>query len=89
MDLTRFGMGLKRWLAFGILGFLLILLGITEILDNRFFSNLYKLYFFFLIGSGVFIVYISISEALKRGGFDDVRLLEQYYRKHVSSLWQP
>lgn len=65
MDLTRFGMGLKRWLAFGILGFLLILLGITEILDNRFFSNLYKLYFFFLIGSGVFIVYISISEALK------------------------
>ncbi len=30
----------------------------------------------------------SISEALKRGGFDDVRLLEQYYRKHISSLWQ-
>lgn len=65
MDLTRFGMGLKRWLVFGILGFLLILLGITEILDNRFFSNLYKLYFFFLMGSGVLIVYISISEAMK------------------------
>lgn len=64
-DLTRFGMGLKRWLVFGILGFLLILLGITEILDNRFFSNLYKLYFFFLIGSGILIVYISISEGMK------------------------
>lgn len=64
-DLTRFGMGLKRWLVFGILGFLLIVLGITEILDNRFFSNLYKLYFFFLIGSGILIIYISISEGMK------------------------
>ncbi len=64
-DLTRFGMGLKRWVLFGILGFLLVILGITEILDNRFFSNLYKLYFFFLIGSGILIIYISISEGMK------------------------
>lgn len=58
-------MGLKRWLLFGLLGFLLILLGITEMLDNRFFSRVYMLYFGFLIFSGILIIYVSISEALK------------------------
>lgn len=64
-DLTRIGMGLKRWILFAILGFLLIILGITEMLDNRFFSRTYILYFSFLILSGFFILYISILEGLK------------------------
>ena len=64
-DLTRIGMGLKRWILFAFLGFLLIILGITEMLDNRFFSRNYILYFSFLILSGLFILYISILEALK------------------------
>lgn len=64
-DLTRIGMGLKRWILFAIFGFLLILLGITEILDNRFFSRNYMLYFAFLILSGVLVLYISVLEGLK------------------------
>ncbi len=64
-DLTRIGMGLKRWLLFAILGFLLIILGITELLDNRFFSRDYLIYFGFLILSGILLVYISISEGIK------------------------
>ena len=64
-DLTRIGMGLKRWILFATLGFLLIILGITEMLDNRFFSRTYILYFSFLILSGFFILYISILEGLK------------------------
>ena len=64
-DLTRIGMGLKRWILFAVLGFLLIILGITEMLDNRFFSRTYILYFSFLILSGFFILYISILEGLK------------------------
>lgn len=64
-DLIPVGIGLKRWLLFGLLGFLLIILGITELLDNRFFSNTYKLYFSFLILSGIFIIYVSVSEGMK------------------------
>ncbi len=64
-DMVPVGIGLKRWLLFGLLGFLLIILGITEILDNRFFSNVYKLYFAFLILSGLFLIYISVSEGMK------------------------
>lgn len=64
-DLSPFGIGLKRWLMFGLLGFLLILLGITEILDNRFFAKTYLLYFSFLILSGIFIIYIAVSEGMK------------------------
>lgn len=64
-DLMPVGIGLKRWLLFGLLGFLLIILGITELLDNRFFSNTYKLYFSFLIFSGIFVIYISVTEGMK------------------------
>lgn len=64
-DLTRFGMGLKRWVLFATLGFLLVILGITEILDNRFFSRSYMIYFGFLIFSGLLIIYISVNEGMK------------------------
>ena len=29
----------------------------------------------------------TISEALKRGGFEEVRKMEVYYRKQINALW--
>lgn len=65
MDWLQVGLRLKRWLVFGILGFLLIILGITEILGNRFYSRNYQIYFGFLILSGIWILWVSINEVLK------------------------
>lgn len=59
------GLGIKRWLIFGTLGITLLIMGIVEMLRNRMFSMVYLIYFGFLAISGIFILYLSISEGMK------------------------
>ncbi len=59
------GLMIKRWIAAGFLGIILLIQGIVEMMRNRMFSMNYMLYFGLLIASGIFIIYISISEGMK------------------------
>ena len=61
----RFGVGIKRWVLFVIVGIALLILGVVEILINRFFSPNYILYFIFLIISGVVLMFIGVNEGVK------------------------
>lgn len=64
-ELLSVGLGLKRWMLFAFLGFLLVVLGITEISLNRFFHRNYIIFYAYLIVSGLVVVWISLSEGLK------------------------
>lgn len=59
------GLGIKRWVLFGTLGITLLIMGLVEMLRNRMFSTIYLIYFGFLAISGIFILYLSISEGMK------------------------
>lgn len=59
------GVGIKRWIMMAALGTLLLIMGITEILLNRYFAPTYILYFAYLILSGLFLIYIAVNEGLK------------------------
>ncbi len=61
----KFGLGIKRWILFVILGIALLIMGVTEILMNRFFAPNYILYFVFLIISGILVMFIGVNEGIK------------------------
>ncbi|PKK39758.1 LPPG:FO 2-phospho-L-lactate transferase like, CofD-like [Clostridiaceae bacterium JG1575] len=75
-DWLRYGLRLKRWIVFGLLGILLILLGSTEILTNRFYSMNYQIYYGLLIVSGSYIVILSHLEGVKN-------FVESMYRGEI------
>ena len=64
-DLLKPGINLKRWLAFGIFGILLIAFGFTELVTHRLYSLYYKIFYMFLNITGVFVLYISVTEIMK------------------------
>lgn len=64
-DWLKIGIGLKRWILFGILGIGLTIFGIIELLRFRYYSFDYKLYYFFLIVSGIISFYVALNEGIK------------------------
>ena len=64
-DWLKPGIKVKRWIAFGILGVLLITFGFTELVNKRVYDTYYKLFYVFLNVTGIFVIYISITEVMK------------------------
>ncbi len=63
--LVKAGIKVKRWVLLAIMGILLIVFGMLEFVRNRFYSSYYIAFYVFLIGSGVFVLYISVTQGMK------------------------
>jgi hypothetical protein len=48
-DWLKAGIKVKRWLAFGIFGILLISFGFTELVNHRVYNLYYQVFYVFLI----------------------------------------
>ena len=64
-DWFKLGIRVKRWILFGILGILLIAFGFTELVNKRLYDIYYKGFYLLLNITGIFVIYISISEVMK------------------------
>ena len=64
-DWMRPGVKLKRWIFFGIFGILLIAFGFTELVTRRVYDIYYKIFYICLNLTGIFVIYISITEMIK------------------------
>ena len=64
-DWLKVGIKVKRWLAFGVFGILLIAFGFTELVTHRVYDLYYKIFYIFLNITGVFVLYISVTEVMK------------------------
>ncbi|HEY5524037.1 MAG TPA: YvcK family protein [Clostridium sp.] len=64
-DWLKAGIKVKRWILFGVLGVLLIAFGFTELVTRRVYDIYYKIFYVFLNITGIFVIYISITEAMK------------------------
>lgn len=64
-DWLKPGIKVKRWLAFGIFGVLLIAYAFTELVTHRVYDLYYKILFIFLNITGVFVLYVSVTEVMK------------------------
>ena len=59
------GVKIKRWIVFGLFGILLIAFGFNELVIHRVYDIYYKLFYICLNVTGVFVLYISITEGIK------------------------
>lgn len=64
-DWLKPGIKVKRWLAFGIFGVLLIAFGFTELVTHRLYDFYYKIFYIFLNITGLFVLYVSVTEVMK------------------------
>ncbi|MGL5085096.1 MAG: gluconeogenesis factor YvcK family protein [Clostridium sp.] len=64
-DWMRPGVKLKRWMVFGIFGILLIAFGFTELVTRRVYDFYYKIFYISLNLTGIFVIYISVTEMIK------------------------
>jgi len=64
-DWLKPGIKVKRWVLFGFLGVLLIAFGFTELVTRRVYDIYYKIFYVFLNMTGIFVIYISVTEAMK------------------------
>ena len=64
-DWLKPGIKVKRWLAFGIFGILLIAFGFTELVTHRLYDFYYKIFYIFLNITGLFVLYVSVTETMK------------------------
>lgn len=64
-DWLRPGIKVKRWIIFGLFGILLISFGFTELVTRRVYDIYYKVFYIFLNITGVFVIYVSVTEAMK------------------------
>ena len=65
IDWLKPGIKVKRWIVFGIFGILLIAFGFTELVTRRVYDTYYKIFYVCLNLSGIFVIYISVTEAMK------------------------
>ena len=65
VDWLKPGIKVKRWIIFGVLGILLIAFGFTELVTRRMYDTYYKVFYAFLNITGIFVIYISVTEAMK------------------------
>lgn len=64
-DWIKPGIRVKRWIAFGLFGVLLIAFGFNELVTHRVYDIYYKLFYICLNVTGIFVIYISITEGMK------------------------
>ena len=64
-DWLKPGIRVKRWLAFGVFGILLIAFGFTELVTHRVYDLYYQVFYIFLNITGIFVLYISVTETMK------------------------
>lgn len=64
-DWLKPGIKVKRWLAFGVFGILLIAFGFTELVTHRVYDLYYQIFYVFLNITGIFVLYISVTETMK------------------------
>ena len=64
-DWLKPGIKVKRGVVFGVFGILLIAFGFTELVTKRLYDFYYKMFYIFLNLSGLFVIYISVTEAMK------------------------
>ena len=64
-DWLRPGIKVKRWIVFGLFGVLLISFGFTELVTRRLYDIYYKVFYIFLNITGIFVIYVSVTEAMK------------------------
>ena len=64
-DWLKPGIKVKRWLAFGVFGILLIAFGFTELVTHRLYDFYYKIFYIFLNITGLFVLYVSVTETMK------------------------
>lgn len=65
IDWLRPGIKVKRWVMLGAMGVLFIIFGVIEFVNRRFYSSYYISFYVFLITSGIFVVYISITQGMR------------------------
>lgn len=65
VDWFRPGIKVKRWVMLGAMGILFIIFGVLEFVNRRFYSMYYISFYVFLITSGVFILYVSITQGMR------------------------
>ncbi|MBA5850722.1 YvcK family protein [Clostridium sp. cel8] len=61
----RPGIKVKRWIMLGAMGGLFIIFGVIEFINRRFYSIYYISFYIFLIVSGIFVVYISVTQGMR------------------------
>ncbi|WP_294405760.1 YvcK family protein [uncultured Clostridium sp.] len=64
-DWLKPGIKVKRWLAFGVFGVLLIAFGFTELVTHRLYDFYYRIFYIFLNITGLFVLYVSVTEIMK------------------------
>jgi uncharacterized cofD-like protein len=64
-DWLKVGIKVKRWLAFGFFGILLIAFGFTELANHRVYNWYYLIFYISLNITGVFVLYISVTEIMR------------------------
>jgi len=65
LDWLKIGIKVKRWLAFGIFGVLLIAFGFTELVMHKMYNLYYQIFYVFLNITGIFVLYVSVTETMK------------------------
>lgn len=65
IDWLRPGIKVKRWIALAFMGILFIVSASIEIVQHRFYSIYYNSFYIFLIISGAFLIYISVTMGLR------------------------
>lgn len=65
VDWLKPGIKVKRWITFGIFGILLIAFGFNELVQHRIYNNLYRIFYVFLNITGIFVIYVSLTEGMK------------------------
>jgi uncharacterized cofD-like protein len=65
VDWLRPGIKVKRWVMLGSMGILFMIFGMLEFVNRRFYSMYYISFYMFLIFSGVFVVYVSITQGMR------------------------
>ena len=75
-DWLRPGIKVKRWIVFAFFGILLIMTGVQFILNRAaYYDNRYYAYYVFLIASGVFLIYLSVTQGMR----SIIRLINKGY----------
>lgn len=64
-DWLRPGIKVKRWILLAILGILIIVFAVNEMLWNGYYSVYYKCFYAFLNITGIFLLYIAITEGVR------------------------
>ena len=65
VDWLKPGIKVKRWIVFGVFGILLIAFGFNELVQHRIYNNLYRIFYVFLNITGIFVIYVSVTEGMK------------------------